>query len=68
METIKETIHPRRLEKNANITFEIAAAATCGFHMLEAEGPNATNNQLVSSNHPASRENTALRGEKLYSQ
>jgi hypothetical protein len=68
METIKEPIHPRRLEKNANITFRIAAAPTCGFHMLGAERPNATNNRLVSSSHSASRENSSLRAEELDSQ
>jgi hypothetical protein len=36
METIKEPMHPRRLEKNANITLKIGAAPPGGFHMVAA--------------------------------
>jgi hypothetical protein len=36
METIKEPMHPRRLEKNANITLKIGAAPPGGFHIVAA--------------------------------
>jgi hypothetical protein len=36
METIKEPTHPRRLEKNANITHKIGAAPPGGFHIVVA--------------------------------
>jgi hypothetical protein len=35
-ETIKEPMHPRRLEKNANITLKIGAGPPGGFHMVAA--------------------------------
>jgi hypothetical protein len=36
METIKEPMHPRRLEKNANITLKIGATPPSGFHIVAA--------------------------------
>jgi hypothetical protein len=36
METIKEPMHPRRLEKNANIILKIGAAPPGGFHIVAA--------------------------------
>jgi hypothetical protein len=43
MEAIKEPMHPRRLEKNANITLKSALLPQAVFTWWERSGPDGSN-------------------------